>query len=418
MQAPLIEGGVSEADGGSLRKNVEAVGMKFETVKISDLISEISMGPFGSNIKVECFVDDGIPVLNGSNLDGVALKEDTFRYVTEEKANSLGKANAHKGDVVITHRGTLGQIVFIPQDSLYDRYIISQSQFRVKCNKRILPEYLVYYFHTRIGQHKLLSNASQVGVPALARASTTFQTIEIDVPDLESQQKIVSLLETIRYKIALNQQINKNLEEQAQAIYKDMFGDSFIDGFRVGELSEIADITMGQSPKGDTYNEYGDGTVFYQGRAEFGFRFPTQRLFTTEPKRMARENDVLMSVRAPVGDINVARENCCIGRGLASIRSKFGHQSFILYTMFDLRKQIDIFNGEGTVFGSINRDALNSLPVQIPSEEQIEQFENIVAPMDSVIRNNHEELCRLETIRDALLPRLMSGEVDVSKIEL
>lgn len=185
--------------------------MKFETTKIADLISEISMGPFGSNIKVECFVEEGIPVLNGSNLDGFVLKEDSFRYVTEEKADSLGKANVHRGDVVITHRGTLGQIVFIPQDSLHDRYVISQSQFRVKCNEKILPEYLVYYFHTRIGRHKLLSNASQVGVPALARASTTFQTIEIEVPDLKSQQKIVGLLETIRRKVEANNAINDNL---------------------------------------------------------------------------------------------------------------------------------------------------------------------------------------------------------------
>ena len=175
---------------------------------------------------------------------------------------------------------------------------------------------------------------------------------------------------------------------------------------------------MGQSPKGDTYNEIGDGTVFYQGRAEFGFRFPTQRLFTTEPKRMAQENDVLMSVRAPVGDINVARESCCIGRGLAAIHSKFDCQSFILYTMFNLREKIDVFNGEGTVFGSINRDALNSLPVDIPPAELIYRFEKIVSPLDLSIRTYHEEICRLEVIRDTLLPRLMSGEIDVSNIEI
>ena len=188
--------------------------MKFKTYKISELIDEISMGPFGSNIKVECFVDSGIPVLNGSNLEGYSLKEDSFRYVTEEKADSLGKANAHRGDVVITHRGTLGQIVFIPKDSKYDRYVISQSQFRVKCNEKILPEYLVYYFHTRLGQHKLLANASQVGVPALARASTTFQTIEIDIPSIEDQKKIVDSLELLRKKIELNTAINNNLAAQ------------------------------------------------------------------------------------------------------------------------------------------------------------------------------------------------------------
>lgn len=162
--------------------------MNYKTYPISDLIDEIAMGPFGSNIKVDCFVDKGIPVLNGSNLEGFELSEKSFRYVTEEKAYSLKKANAHKGDVVITHRGTLGQIVYIPQTAQRERYVISQSQFRVKCNKKILPEYFVYYFHTPIGQHKLLSNASQVGVPALARPSSTFQKIEIEIPDLETQK--------------------------------------------------------------------------------------------------------------------------------------------------------------------------------------------------------------------------------------
>ena len=185
--------------------------MVFEAVRIADLISEISMGPFGSNIKVDCFVDNGIPVLNGSNLNGFALKEDDFRFVTEDKANSLGKANAYRGDVVITHRGTLGQIVFIPQDSQYNRYIISQSQFRLRCNERILPEYLVYYFHTPVGKSKLLSNASQVGVPALARASTTFRTLEIEIPGIDVQKKIVYLLEILRRKIELNSAINDNL---------------------------------------------------------------------------------------------------------------------------------------------------------------------------------------------------------------
>ena len=185
--------------------------MKFNTYYISELIDEIAMGPFGSNIKVECFVDEGIPVLNGSNLNGFFLKEESFRYVTEEKANSLGRANAYRGDVVITHRGTLGQIVCIPETSKHERYVISQSQFRVRCNEKVLPEYLVYYFHTPIGQHKLLSNASQVGVPALARASTTFQKIEVEIPDVDTQRKVVSILNSIENKININNAINENL---------------------------------------------------------------------------------------------------------------------------------------------------------------------------------------------------------------
>ena len=215
---------------------------------------------------------------------------------------------------------------------------------------------------------------------------------------------------------ALN--INKNLEQQAQAIYRHMIIEEVNESYSKGVLSDIATVTMGQSPKGDTYNENGNGTVFFQGRAEFGLRFPTRRLYTTAPKRMAQTNDVLMSVRAPVGDLNVAYENCCIGRGLSAIHSRDKHQSFVLYTMIALRDQLDVFNGEGTVFGSINRDTLNSMPVCIPPREIVDKFEDIVAPMDDTIRNNYEESCLLQAMRDKLLPRLMSGEIDISNIDL
>ena len=186
------------------------------------------------------------------------------------------------------------------------------------------------------------------------------------------------------------------------------------EGWRMGKLSEIADIIMGQSPDGKSYNEDDIGTVFYQGRAEFGTRFPTRRLFTTEPKRIAKKFDTLMSVRAPVGDLNIANEDCCIGRGLAAIHSKDSHQSFIHYTVVFLHPQLDVFNGEGTVFGCINRDALNNMEVLIPSKSDLDKFEQIVAALDNDIFNRTEENQNLVFLRDTLLPKLMSGEIDVN----
>lgn len=188
--------------------------------------------------------------------------------------------------------------------------------------------------------------------------------------------------------------------------------------FARGVLSDIAVITMGQSPNGNSYNEDGIGEVFYQGRAEFGFRFPTRRLYTTEPKRIAEPNDVLLSVRAPVGALNVAFERCCIGRGLSAIHSKNGNNSFLLYTMDFLKSQLDVFNNEGTVFGSVNRDSLNNLPINVPSAEEIAKFEAVVRPIDDLIRTNYEEVCQLQSIRDSLLPKLISGELDVSNVQL
>ena len=133
---------------------------------------------------------------------------------------------------------------------------------------------------------------------------------------------------------------------------------------------------------------------------------------------MAEAGDILMSIRAPVGDYNVATASCCIGRGLASIRSINGYSSFLLYTMDSLREQLNVFNGEGTVFGSINQVALKSMLVWIPSVEEMGAFEQIAAPIDAAILNNWKENCRLIAMSDSLLPKLMSGELDVSEIEL
>lgn len=260
---------------------------------------------------------------------------------------------------------------------------------------------------------------SMVGSSGRQRVQTdVVKGIEIELPTLDEQRKIGSLLKSLDDKIAVNNKINENLEQQAKTIYQQMFIENTSPDWVEGSLRDIANITMGQSPSGSSYNEDGIGAIFFQGRAEFSFRFPTIRLYTTEPKRMGCANDILMSVRAPVGDLNIAHTDCCIGRGLAAIHSKTNHQSFVLYTMFSLRKQLDVFNGEGTVFGSINRNSLNDMPILIPSDEAIEEFERIVAPMDAAIRNNYDEICRLQTVRDSLLPRLMSGELDVSELDI
>ena len=403
--------------------------MEFKTYLIEQLIKDISMGPFGSDLKKEVYQSSGIPVLNGSNLIGFKLKEDSFGYVSEEKANQLKKCNALRGDIVVTHRGTLGQIVYIPYDSIFDRYLISQSQFRFTCNDTlVIPEYLVYYFHTKIGQYKLLSNASQVGVPALARATSTFKKIKIDIPPVCYQIEVMNILSSLDAKIETNNKLNEKLEEMAQAIFKSWFVDfepfkdkpfhetelgMIPEGWEVGSLSDIATITMGQSPCGTSYNENGEGIIFYQGRTEFGFRFPSIRLYTTAPSRFAEVGSTLMSVRAPVGDINMTLSRCCIGRGVASIKSNCKCNSYVYYLMKSLKKRFDVYNGEGTVFGSVGRDVLRGMCITIPPQSLVSDFEMIVSKIDARIKTNELESQRLASLRDTLLPRLMSGEIKI-----
>lgn len=247
---------------------------------------------------------------------------------------------------------------------------------------------------------------------------------EILKTDFITQKKYATILWLLDKKIALNNKINANLEQQAQAIFKswfvdfEPFGSVMPDDWHIGKLFEISDITMGQSPKGTSYNEKGIGMLFFQGRTDFGNRFPKIRMYTTEPKRTAEKGDILLSVRAPVGDLNIATQKCCIGRGLASIRSKFNHSSFLFYTVFNLKSQFDMFNGEGTVFGSINQKALKEMSVIIPKQKIIDEFERIVSPIDNVIKNNFDEICYLSELRDTLLPKLMNGEIDVSQTKI
>ena len=286
----------------------------------------------------------------------------------------------------------------------------------IRAKNKVLSEFLYYILSS--DNFFEYSMATSKGTKMPRGDKSAIMNYLVPLVDINVQYKITNILSILDKKIYINKLINNNLQQQAQAIYQQMFIDNASSDWTEGTLSDIADITMGQSPSGSSYNEDGNGTIFFQGRAEFGFRFPTVRLYTTEPKRMACVNDTLMSVRAPVGDLNVAHTYCCIGRGLAAIHSKNNHQSFMLYTMFSLKKQLDVFNGEGTVFGSINRNSLNEMPLLIPSSEKLDEFEALVAPMDTSIRNNYDEICRLERLRDSLLPKLMSGELDVSDIDL
>ena len=398
--------------------------MRFETTKISDLISEISMGPFGSNIKVECFVDDGIPVLNGSNLEGFVLKEDSFRYVTEEKADSLGRANARKGDVVITHRGTLGQIVFIPADSKHDRYVISQSQFRVRCNERILPEYLVYYFHTRIGQHKLLSNASQVGVPALARASTTFQTIEIEVPSISEQTKIVSILETIRRKIELNEQINNNLLQQAQAVFAKEFlsFDTTPEGWKESSLLGIADYLNGLAMQKFRPKDGENGLpVLKIKELRQGSCDASSELCSPSIKKeyIVHDGDVIFSWSGSLLVDFWCGGTCGLNQHLFKVTStSFDKWFYFAWTDHHLQKFAAIAADMATTMGHIKREELAKAEVLVPPQAEYERIGGLLAPIYDLVVANRIENRKLATLRDELLPRLMSGDLDVSEVSL
>ncbi len=397
---------------------------EWKTYRLGDICTFVAGFAFKSKDfgnypdKVIKIADIQPPIVDMSSLTGI----DISQYSSQK----LEKYKTEKGDYVLAMTGaTIGKLGRIVSEK--KAYINQRVLLFKPIDKYIDKNYLYYYlcqntFFSHIRNH-IDSETAQPNISANSIGEFT-----LTLPSLDEQRRIAGILGSLDDKIELNQRINANLEAQAQALFRSWFVDfepfrngPFVDselgkipqGWKVGNLSEVADITMGQSPKGSSYNEEGDGIIFYQGRAEFGNRFPSIRLYTTEPTRIAEINSVLLSVRAPVGDINIAKNTCCIGRGLAAIKSKHGCNSFILYLLQSLKPLLEQYNGEGTVFGCINRKEIEGLSIIIPKESVINEFEEIVEKIDSEIKNLTIEQENLSALRDTLLPKLMAGEIAI-----
>ena len=412
----------------------------WKAYKMSDLIDDISMGPFGSNIKVDCFVGQGVPVLNGSNLVGFKLCEKSFNYVTKDKADSLGHSNAYRGDVIVTHRGTLGQIAYIPYDSKYERYVISQSQFRFSCKKELVNiVFLVYYFHSREGQFKLLSNASQVGVPALARPTSTFKEIYIKLPPIEEQKRIAGVLSSLDDKIDLLNRENVTLEALAETLFRHYFIENPDPTWKEGKLGDYVNETIGgewgkETPEED-YNmpvrclRGADVADLNDGLAK---RTPLRYIKHSKYDKIEpHSGDIILEISGGTDTCSTGRvayinedvkrlfdypivfSNFC-----RLLRVKEDYTYFVYCYFRHLHKQGEFFNLENGSSGIHNlkyKAALyDDLGWPVPTDEKLViEFGENVKPYFDKINTNKKQILSLSAQRDTMLPRLMSGEVKV-----
>ena len=245
---------------------------------------------------------------------------------------------------------------------------------------------------------------------AVLEAGGTAEEAELAAMGMIASKSLEQLAELKQLKPDVYKQLAQTAALFPSAMQESELGE-IPDGWSVSSIEKSFKVVMGQSPKGDTYNKDGEGALFYQGRAEFGWRFPSPRLYTTDPKRMANKGDVLMSVRAPVGDLNIALDDCCVGRGLCSLRHGSGSTTFTYYLLKQLQSKLNTFNGEGTVFGSINQKDLKSIQYTSPEDKVIAAYRVIAEPLDHEIEILSVENKTLSSVRDSLLPRLLSGEL-------
>lgn len=382
------------------------------------------------------------PFLYGKGLPEVQRKLGSIPVVSSAGiTGSHNKALIETGGIVIGRKGTVGKLTllnepFWPIDTSF--YIVDDP------SERDLR--FTFYLLKTLNLDKMNSDSA---VPGLNRDNAHQR--KVFIPNLYEQKAIAKVLGALDDKIELNRKMNATLEAMARALFKSWFVDfdpvhakmagkqpfgmdaataalfpskltpsplgDIPEGWFISSVGSEFNIIMGQSPPGETYNEDGNGLPFFQGRTDFGFRYPSRRIFCTQPNRIAESGDTLISVRAPVGDINMAFEKCILGRGVGSLRHKSKARSYTYYAINSIQLDIKAFEADGTVFGSINKQDVEKLSIISPSQEVIEKFENIVSHVDEKILLNTKEILELERIRDYLLPKLISGEIRIHDAE-
>lgn len=424
------------------------VTLDWPPVAVGEFSEKVAMGPFGSSIKVETFVPDGVPVISGQHLHGSRLNDTPgYNFIEENHAQRLANANVQRGDIIFTHAGNIGQVSYIPEDSQYERYVISQRQFCMRCDpEKAIPEFVTYYFRSPEGQYKLLANASQVGVPSIAQPVTYLRTIEVPLPPPPEQRAIAHILGTLDKKIELNRRMNETLEAMAQAIFKDWFVDFGPTRAKVGRRdpylsSEFWDlfpdsISGNGLPKGwnsgiladiaESPNRSVSPTDVQKETPYIGLEHMPRRSISlgewgcagtvTSNKLIFKKYEILFGKlrpyfhkvgRAPVDGICSTDIVVVKPKGLswdAFTLQYLSSDEFVNYT-----SQVST----GTKMPRTSWKLMGQYQITQPPEQIANSFQTLVNPMISRMDRNSTETRYLATIRDILLPKLMSGEIRI-----
>ena len=305
-----------------------------------------------------------------------------------------------------------------------EQVCLGQRTVLIRPDKRkVYPDFLLYYILAPQQQYELLGTANgatvaHVNIPVI-------KALPVELPAIEVQQKAADILKAYDDLIENNQKQIKLLEEAAQRLYKEWFVDlrfpgyettqqseGIPDGWEIVKLSDIANVIMGQSPKSEFYNQNKEGLPFHQGVGSYGNRFVRDETYSTSFTRIAEAGSILFSVRAPVGRLNITKNKIVIGRGLSAMNHKDNLQSFLFYLLKERFFKEDMV-GNGSIFASISKDDLLGQTFMIPPRTLSEKYNSIAASLDKKIEVMDTQIGLLSEARDRLLPKLMSGEIEL-----
>ena len=408
----------------------------WHTATVEEIAEKVAMGPFGSSIKVETFVPKGVPIISGQHLHGSRIDDGPgFNFISHEHAQRLANANVIRGDIVLTHRGTIGQVAYIPEHSQFDRYVVSQSQFYMRCNKsKAIPEFVTMYFRSPEGQHQLLANTSQVGVPSIAQPGTYLRTIEIPLPPLSEQRTIAHILGTLDDNIELNRRMDETLEEMARALFKswfvdfdpvrakmegrdtglppdvaDLFPDRLVESelgeiperWEVKALGELIELAYGKALKADDRKS---GSIpVYGSNGQVGWH----------DKKLAAGPGIVVGRKGNPGIVTWAHSDFFpIDTTFYVVpRDTDGDLPFLFFAL--IAQNLPSVAADSAVPG-LNRNLAYMNRQLVPDKQVIDEFNHYASEIFTRRHHLEEESRTLAVLRDTLLPKLVSGELRVA----
>lgn len=401
--------------------------LKFQELAATDRAS-FSVGPFGSAITKENYVPYGVPVVRGINLSKGRFLDDEFVYITEEKADELANANLAPGDMVFTHRGTIGQVSLIPHTPRFDRYVLSSSQVKARLDiSRAIPEFYYYWFRSPEGRQVLLANASTVGVPGIASPLATIKSLQVPLPPRAKQYAISSALVALDDKIESNSLAIRIASQLAGAIFEATFEQQGSAGLaRLGALADVIDCLHSRKPpfvtSGHRYLVLAD--IRDDSRLEPLPRFTiSNEDYINWTRRIeAREGDCLLTNVGRVGAVGQIPQGvrAAIGRNMTAIR---GHKecppAYLVEALRSatVRREIDVKTDQGTVMSALNVRSIPNLMIPGSHIQDRRNFQDKAGGLHELQDRLLQENARLAIMRDTLLPRLMSGEIRVRDAE-
>jgi len=385
------------------------LSLEWKSCKIGDLGKIFSGGT--PSTKIEEYWNGNLNWLSSGETRNTYIYS-TDKYITEKGAENSSTKLANKGDIVIASAGqgfTRGQSSMVMIDTF-----VNQSVIVIHPNEKVNNHYLLYNLKFRYPELRQLSDH------ASTRGSLTTKIIkglDINLPDLNTQNKIAAIIQYFDKKIETDKRINKNLSKVSNAIHFDFIKTisnnkecSFI------ELKELGEIVMGQSPKGTSYNYDNVGLPLINGAADYENGFLKAQKYTSEPKKTCNKNDLIFCIRATIGLLVICDKEYCLGRGVAAITNI--NPQYKEYAFHLINSSIENFKraATGSVISGISRKDIENIIIKIPSDDEIKRYHNIQKPIFEKLENNRIEIEKLTKLRDTLLPKLMSGEIDVSKI--